>query len=85
MSDYIPQDDPLGSYIQQTIDDNPQLDSQDPVWKELLKEEVMKFMETMLELFQPIEQAHRLEKSYITVFSNADIDQKRKMWKEVYY
>lgn len=84
MPDYIPQDDPLGSYIQQTIDDNPQLDSQDPIWKELLKEEVMKFVETMLKLFQPIEQAHRQEKSYIMVFSNTDIDQKRKMWKEVY-
>ena len=63
MPDNIPQEDLLGGFLQQTIDENPQLDSQDPVWKELLKEEVMKFLEAMLELFQPIEQAHQREKS----------------------
>ena len=84
MPDNIPQEDLLGGFLQQTIDENPQLDSQDPVWKELLKEEVMKFLEAMLELFQPIEQAHQREKSYIVVFADADIDQKRNMWKDVY-
>lgn len=84
MPDNIPQEDLLGGFLQQTIDENPQLDSQDPVWKELLKEEVMKFLEAMLELFQPIEKAHQREKSYIVVFADADIDQKRNMWKDVY-
>ena len=79
MPDNIPQEDLLGGFLQQTIDENPQLDSQDPVWKELLKEEVMKFLEAMLELFQPIEQAHQREKSYIVVFADADIAQKRNM------
>ena len=54
MPDTVPPEDLLGGFLKQTIDENPQLESQDPLWKELLKEEVMKFLEAMLELFQPI-------------------------------
>ena len=59
----IEQDDLLGTFIEQTIIANPQLDSQDPIWKELLKEELMKFIEAMLKLFQPLE-----ERSYICIY-----------------
>ena len=84
MPETVPPDDLLGGFLKQTIDENPQLESQDPVWKELLKEEVMKFLEAMLELFQPIEKAYQREKEYMIVFADADIDQKRNMWGEVY-
>ena len=84
MPETVPPDDLLGGFLKQTIDENPQLESQDPVWKELLKEEVMKFLEAMLELFQPIEKAYQREKEYMVVFADADIDQKRNMWGEVY-
>jgi len=84
MPETVPPDDLLGGFLKQTIDENPQLESQDPVWKELLKEEVMKFLEAMLELFQPIEKAYQREKEYMVVFADADIDQKRGMWREVY-
>ena len=84
MPETVPPDDLLGGFLKQTIDENPQLESQDPVWKELLKEEVMKFLEAMLELFQPIEKAYQREKKYMVVFADADIDQKRNMWREVY-
>ena len=84
MPETVPSDDLLGGFLKQTIDENPQLESQDPVWKELLKEEVMKFLEAMLELFQPIEKAYQREKKYMVVFADANIDQKRNMWREVY-
>lgn len=84
MPDSVPPEDLLGGFLKQTIDENPQLESQDPLWKELLKEEVMKFLEAMLELFQPIELAHQREKEYIISFADADIDQKRDMWNHVY-
>ena len=84
MPENVPPDDLLGGFLKQTIDENPQLESQDPLWKELLKEEVMKFLEAMLELFQPIEKAYQREKEYMVVFADADIDQKRNMWGEVY-
>ena len=72
--------DLLGGFIGQTIQDNPQLESQDPLWTELLKEELMKFIEAMLQLFQPIEEYHRKEQAFIAVFVGGGLMQKRIMW-----
>ena len=59
MPETIQEGDLLGGFLGQTLHDNPQLDSQDPLWKDLLKEELMKFLEAMLHLFQPIEERYR--------------------------
>lgn len=82
MPDTIPPDDPLAGYMEQTLGNNPQLDSQDPLWAEILKDEMMKFLEAMLQLFQPIEQAYRKEKQRIKVFMGSSMDQKRAKWQE---
>ena len=79
----IPQDDVLGCFIRQTIDDNPQLSIQDSLWQELLKEELMKFIEAMLKLFQPVAKQYCEEKSLIRQFVNGNINTKRSMWREV--
>ena len=83
LPDNLPHGDLLGGLIGQTIKDNPQLESQDPLWTELLKEELMKFIEAMLRLFQPIEEYHRKEQSFIAVFVDGGITQKRNMWGQV--
>ena len=80
LPDNLPSGDLLGGFIAQTIQDNPQLESQDPLWTELLKEELMKFIEAMLQLFQPIEEYHRKEQAFIAVFVSGGIAQKRNMW-----
>lgn len=80
LPDNLPHGDLLGGFIGQTIQDNPQLESQDPLWTELLKEELMKFIEAMLRLFQPIEEYHRKEQAFIAVFVGGGIKQKRNMW-----
>ena len=80
LPDNLSQGDLLGGFIGQTIQDNPQLESQDPLWTELLKEELMKFIEAMLHLFQPIEEYHRKEQEFIAVFVGSSVVQKRKMW-----
>lgn len=80
LPDNLPYGDLLGGFIGQTIQDNPQLESQDPLWTELLKEELMKFIEAMLRLFQPIEEYHRKEQAFIAVFVGGGIKQKRNMW-----
>lgn len=80
LPDNLPHGDLLGGFIGQTIQDNPQLESQDPLWTELLKEELMKFIEAMLRLFQPIEEYHRKEQAFIAVFVGGGIAQKRNMW-----
>ena len=56
MPEDMPMSDTLCGYMKAVIDDNPQLNSQDPLWKELLKDDLMKFLEAMLSLFIPIEQ-----------------------------
>lgn len=83
LPDNIQQDDMLGNLIKQTIDENPQLLSQDPLWKELLKEDLMKFIETMMQSFKSIEKRHEEEKILISNFSNGDMDTKRSMWGQV--
>ena len=80
----LPPDDLLGGFMQQSINDNPQLENQDPVWKDLMKEEILKFIEAMLKLFQPIEESYRKEKDLIRVFSNGNIEKKRELWQQVY-
>ncbi|MDE5999887.1 MAG: hypothetical protein K2H04_07450 [Bacteroidaceae bacterium] len=80
LPDKLPYGDLLGGFIGQTIQDNPQLESLDSLWTELLKEELMKFIEAMLQLFHPIEEYHRKEQAFIAVFASGSIAQKRKMW-----
>lgn len=84
MPEGMPMSDTLCGYMKAVIDDNPQLDSQDPLWKELLKDDLMKFLEAMLSLFIPIEQEYRKQWSMIATFANADMDGKRAQWREVY-
>ena len=74
--------DLLGGFIVQTIQDNPQLESRDPLWTELMKEELMKFIETMLQVLQPIEKYHRKEQAFIKAFVGGGLTQKRNMWRQ---
>ena len=85
LPDTISPDDILGEFIAHTIDDNPQLSSQDHLWSELLKDEMLSFIENMLDVFQPIEETYRKEKAYIKLFLCGDIETKIKMWSKVVY
>lgn len=80
----IPHDDLFGRFIGQAIHDNPQIDNQDSFWKDFLKEEILKFIEAMLKIFQPIETEYSQEKLLIQAFANGEIEQKRKLWGQVY-
>ena len=84
MPDAVPSNDLLGGFMQQAINENPQLDSQDPLWKEIMKEEILKFIEAMLKLFEPAEKQYQKEKSLIRVFSLGKIEKKRELWPKVY-
>lgn len=84
MPETLPPDDLLMGFMQQSINDNPQLETQDPVWKDLMKEEILKFIEAMLKLFQPVEESYQKEKEFIRVFSNGKIEKKRELWHKAY-
>ena len=83
MPETIPQGDILGGIVGQAIEENLLLNNQDPLWTELLKEEVMRFIAALLQLFQPLEAQHEQEKGLIRRFADGEIEQKRKMWGQV--
>ena len=84
MPDVVPPNDLLGGFMQQAIQENPQLDSQDPLWKDIMKEEILKFIEAMLKLFEPAEKQYQKEKTLIRAFSLGGIEKKRELWPKVY-
>lgn len=83
MPDNISPSDILGGYMQSVFDSNPQLTSQNPLWKELMKENLMRFLQTMLALFIPVEQDYRKQNMRITAFYRADAAGKQEMWQGV--
>ena len=50
--DFKPANDILGQYIQSVVADNPQLDSQNPLWTEILKDDLMRFLQALLSLYE---------------------------------
>ena len=84
MPDGVPTDDLLGGFMQQAINENPQLNSQDPVWKDVMKEEILRFIDAMLKLFEPVEEQYHQEKNLIQVFAKGNIEKKRELWPKVY-
>lgn len=81
--DFKPANDTIGEYIQSVITDNPQLNSQDPLWAELLKEDLMRFLQALQLLYEPIEKEHDRQCEMIHAFTEADMNGKRKMWYKV--
>lgn len=84
MPDTMPNGDLLSGYMKSVIDANPQLDSQDATWKEVLKDDLLTFLSALLSAFFPIEQAFQKEMAFIEQYQKADIDQQRSQWSAVY-
>lgn len=76
----IADDDQLGAYMRQVIDENPHLVSADPLWAEVLKENLMEFFQALLQHFSQIEQQLNAELAMINRFRSASIEQKRRQW-----
>ena len=79
----LPADDCLAGYMSQVIDNNPQIDGSDPVWVEVLKDDLMAFFSALLEQFRAMQAEATKELALIKRFREADIEQKRAMWQEV--
>lgn len=76
----IADDDQLGAYMRQVIDENPHLVSADPLWAEVLKENLMEFFQALLHHFSQIEQQLNAELAMINRFRSSSIEQKRRQW-----
>lgn len=76
-------DDCLVGYMQEVIDNNPQIDGSDPTWMEVLKEDLISFFTALLEQFRAMQLEAMKELALIAKFAAAPIEQKRLMWQEV--
>lgn len=79
----MPPDDCLAGYMQEVIDNNPQIDGSDPTWVEVLKEDLISFFKVLLEQFRAMQIEAMKELAMIAKFNEADIEGKRMMWQEV--
>lgn len=79
----MPEDDCLAGYMQEVIDNNPQIDGSDPTWVEVLKEDLISFFSVLLEQFRAMQLDAMTEIAFIAQFNNAPIEQKRMMWQQV--
>ena len=76
-------DDCLAGYMQEVIDNNPQIDDSDPTWVEVLKEGILSYFVQLIQVFASIQQQAEKEMDFINSFDNASIEKKREMWKDV--
>lgn len=79
----LSKDDCLAGYMQEVIDNNPQIDSSDPTWVEVLKEDMISFFAALLEQFRAMQLEAMKELAMLARFREAPIEQKRLMWQEV--
>lgn len=79
----MPHDDCLAVYMQEVIDNNPQIDGTDPTWVEVLKEDLISFFNVLLEQFRAMQIEAMKELAMIVKFNEATIEGKRMMWQEV--
>lgn len=84
LPDMVPSGDLLSGYMKSVIDANPQLDSQDAIWKEVLKDDLLAFLSALLGAFFDVEQARQKETDFIERYQNAELEQQRQAWPAVY-
>ena len=84
LPDMVPSGDLLSGYMKSVIDANPQLDSQDATWKEVLKDDLLAFLSALLGAFFDVEQARQKETDFIERYQNAELEQQRQAWPAVY-
>lgn len=83
MPPFISEDDCLAGYMREVIDNNPQIDGSDPIWVEVLKEEIISFFKVLLEQFRAMQIEAIRELTMIAEFNAVSIEKKRMMWQEV--
>lgn len=79
----VSDEDCLIGYMREVIDNNPQIDGNDPTWVEVLKEDLISFFTALLEQFRALQLEAMKELALIATFAKAPIEQKRLMWHEV--
>ncbi|MCH5234105.1 MAG: hypothetical protein J1E16_02335 [Muribaculaceae bacterium] len=76
-------EDILIGYMKDVIDNNPQVDFTDPLWVEIMKDNIISYFARLLEIYRELQLEAMKELAFIQSFQIAGIEQKREMWKDV--
>lgn len=76
----MPKEDCLAGYMQEVIDNNPQIDGSDSIWVELMKDGLISYFTALLEQVRVMQLETKKELALITKFRDAAIEEKRHMW-----
>lgn len=76
-------EDCLIQYIKEVIDNNPQLDISDPTWIDVLKDNLISYLNVLLEQFSSMQYEAEREHEMIKRFAEAPLEVKRQMWPDV--
>lgn len=77
-------DDPILGYLANSISEFLGQDVQQPLWKQTLRTDLMRFLEEILELYYSVIKDYHKQLSLIEQFENIPIQEKMMMWEHVY-
>ena len=77
-------DDPILGYLANSISEFLGQDVQQPLWKQALRTDLMRFLEEILELYYSVIKDYHKQLSLIEQFENIPLQEKMMMWEHVY-
>ena len=77
-------DDPLLGYLANVISEFLGQDVQQPLWKQTLRTDLMRFLEEILEMYYSVIKDYHKQLSLIEQFENIPLQEKMMMWEHVY-
>ena len=83
-SDTEIKDDPLLGYLANSISEFLSQDVQQPLWKQALRTDLMRFLEEILELYYSVIKDYHKQLSLIEQFVNIPLQEKMMMWERIY-
>lgn len=77
--------DVLGEYIKEVIEEpgNREICQNNSSWRDILKTSLLDFVRNLLPYFNAYDRQKKKEDAYIQSFKDANMDEKRRMWKEL--
>ena len=77
--------DVLGEYIKEVIEEpgNREICQNNSLWRDILKTSLLDFVRNLLPYFNAYDRQKKKEDAYIQSFKDANMDEKRRMWKEL--
>lgn len=77
--------DVLGEYIKEVIEvpGNREICQNNSSWRDILKTSLLDFVRNLLPYFNAYDRQKKKEDAYIQSFKDANMDEKRRMWKEL--